>query len=126
VRAVFDSSALLAMLWGEPGADAAEALVEDSAISAVNMAEVSSKLFDHGANNDVVQAFLTRTRIRVIPYDEKQAFRTGELRLPTRAFGLSIGDRACLGLAEAENATAVTADRNWLGLNLGIDVKTIR
>jgi ribonuclease VapC len=128
MKAVMDSSALLALIWKEPGGEVTRAILADSEafVSAVNLAEVCTKLADRGSTGDAVRSLLEVLALRIVPYDENQALRTGELRLPTRAFGLSIGDRACLGLAEAESATAVTADKSWVGLNLGIDVKTIR
>lgn len=51
---------------------------------------------------------------------------TGELRLATKPQGLSLGDRACLALAQARNAIALTADRYWTMLDIGIEVERIR
>jgi ribonuclease VapC len=126
MKVVLDSSAVLALLWRERGADAVAELISEARISAVNMAEIYSKLADHGAGSDTARALLATMKLNVVAYDDVQAQRTGELRQPTRAFGLSIGDRACLGLAAAENATAVTAERSWAALRLGIDIKAIR
>ncbi len=39
---------------------------------------------------------------------------------------LSMGDRACLGLALATGLPVVTADRAWRKLDLGIEVRTLR
>jgi len=41
-----------------------------------------------------------------------------ELRPLTKHLGLSLGDRCCLALAILENLPAVTADKNWAGLNV--------
>ena len=52
--------------------------------------------------------------------------RAADLWQPTRGAGLSLGDRACLALARRLDVTAVTADRAWLGLDVGVDVNAIR
>jgi ribonuclease VapC len=43
-EAVFDSSALLALLWNEPGADYVPAALPGALLSSVNLAEVVTKL----------------------------------------------------------------------------------
>jgi ribonuclease VapC len=126
MKAVLDSSALLALLWGEPGSEVTRSVLPYAVISAVNLAEVCTKLADHGLDQDDVRSELAILSLKIVSFDERQAYSVGNLRHTTRQFGLSLGDRACLGLAEAENATAVTADRNWPALQLGIEVKTIR
>lgn len=123
---VLDSSALLALLWSEPGSDAVAAVMDNAAISAVNMAEVYSKLIDRGIVGDEIRALLSELAIRVVTFDEAQAFKAGDLRLATRALGLSIGDRACLALAASENLSALTADKAWGNLDLGISITLIR
>jgi len=55
-------------------------------------------------------------------------FGAGMMRPITRTAGLSIGDRACLALANHLNVKVLTADRAWktLGAAIGIDVELIR
>jgi PIN domain nuclease of toxin-antitoxin system len=48
------------------------------------------------------------------------------LRPLTKASGLSLADRACLALAKRLDIPALTADRDWADLNLGIAVQLIR
>jgi PIN domain nuclease of toxin-antitoxin system len=60
------------------------------------------------------------------PFDEPLAFETGALRAATRDRGLSLGDRACLALAQRLGASVLTADRAWQGLDLGIPVEVLR
>jgi len=61
------------------------------------------------------------------PFDVSQARIAGALRAPTESFGLSLGDRACLALAQALQAVAFTADRAWAGLKLDrVRVQAIR
>jgi PIN domain nuclease of toxin-antitoxin system len=40
--------------------------------------------------------------------------------------GLSLGDRACLALASALGLPAITADRRWPSLALGVEVRVLR
>lgn len=126
MSAVIDSSAFLALLWSEPGHQTVLAAIDGAAISAVNMAEVASKLADRGVTGAAVSSNLAKFPVEVVPFDERQALRTGELRDATRRLGLSIGDRACLGLALTKGAKVLTADRHWARLDLGIDITLIR
>ena len=126
MTAVLDSSALLALLWSEPGSEAVAAVMNEAKISAVNMAEVCSKLADRGIAGVEIRALLSELAIQVVAFDEDQAFTTGDLRLATRAFGLSIGDRACLALAALEKLNAITADKAWGNLDIGISITLIR
>ncbi len=123
---VIDSSALLALLWSEPGHQTVLAAINGAMISAVNLAEVASKLTDRGVIGAAVSSALAKFPLEVVPFDERQALRSGDLRQATRRLGLSIGDRACLGLALAKGAKVLTADRHWARLDLGIDITLIR
>ncbi|MDQ2773905.1 MAG: hypothetical protein M3Y57_03100, partial [Acidobacteriota bacterium] len=50
--------------------------------------------------------------LRVLPWDESAAYRSGEIAHLVDK-GLSLGDRACLTQAIISNAMAATADRSW-------------
>jgi len=56
----------------------------------------------------------------------QQAKITGILLSNTRAFGLSLGDRACLALALEHNAPVYTSDRLGKNLKIGIRINLIR
>jgi PIN domain nuclease of toxin-antitoxin system len=124
--AVLDSSALLAVMNTEPGADAVIAAMADAVISTVNVAEVVSKLVERGATLDHVRTSLRAFDLMIADFDLPLAEAAGELRRNTRRAGLSIGDRACLALARREAAPALTTDRAWAGLDLGIEIRVIR
>jgi PIN domain nuclease of toxin-antitoxin system len=123
---VLDASAVLAVLNAETGAEAVAAALEDAIISAVNYAEVVSKLVERGVSLAMVNEALTSMPMRVIEFDRALAERTGALRIETRQLGLSLGDRACLALAEREGAPALTCDRSWVGAVATIEARTIR
>jgi ribonuclease VapC len=125
-RAVLDSSAILAVLNAEPGADAVAAMLDDALISTVNYAEVVAKLVEHGSNQAQACAALQAIALTAVDFDLALAQRTGALRAPTRKRGLSLGDRACLSLAEREGVPAVTGDRNWLGAVSTVEVRVFR
>ena len=125
---VFDSSAVLAVLFNEPGAEQVIRWLEDdeAVISSVNQAEVLAKLLDTGLSEADVAAIGQQLPLQVLPFSAQQARIAGNLRPATRALGLSLGDRCCLALArEQPGAQVVTADRAWAGL-AGFDIALIR
>lgn len=126
MKAVLDSSAVLALLWKEPGSDMVAALLHGALVSAVNLTEIYSKLLDRGFDNAVVCSIVAELPISIVVYDEQQARSAGALREATRKLGLSIGDRACLALAIREKAAAITADAAWRKLDLGIEIQFLR
>lgn len=126
MRAVLDASALLALVNAEPGADRVLASLDGAVMSAVNFAEVGSRLIDLGYDPYELDAELRLLGIEIIPFDDLAATRSTRLRDQTRPLGLSLGDRACLALAISEKATALTADRAWARLDLDCAIDVIR
>jgi PIN domain nuclease of toxin-antitoxin system len=124
---VLDASALLALLNEEPGGDVVEEAVTSGAtISAVNLAEVVTKLVEIGASQAEISDVLDPLSLRVIPFDESLAYATGALRTVSRRFGLSLGDRACLALGLSLKATVLTSDRAWEKLGLPLQLRVVR
>ena len=124
--AVLDASALLALLNAEPGAERVAACVPGGVISAVNLAEVVGKLAEAGMAVEDIRLALAGLALRIADLDEGLAYDVGLLRPSTRARGLSLGDRACLAQARKSGLPALTADRDWLPLDLGVEVEAIR
>ncbi len=124
--AVLDSSAVLAVLNDEPGADAVVAILDDALVSTVNYAEVVGKLVERGSSYSQAQAALRTIALTTVDFDIALARRTGALRAETMRRGLSLGDRACLSLAEREGVPAVTGDRAWVGAVSSVEVRLIR
>lgn len=123
---VVDSSVVLAVLRNEEGSEQAASALADGQLSSVNAVEVVTRLIDLGYEPDRAVSALSRTRLSVVAFDQDLALSAGRLRAVTRHRGLSLGDRACLALAIRENATALTADRNWADLDLPCKVELIR
>jgi len=123
---VLDASALLTLLNAEKGRDLVLEFLPKSVISTVNLAEVVTRLSMIGMPDGEVREALTMLGLETIPFDEEQAFRAGLLSTYTRTLGLSLGDRACLALAITNHAAALTADRAWKDLDIGVEIKLIR
>jgi ribonuclease VapC len=124
---VMDSSALLAVSKGEKGAETVMELIEsgDCVISSVNMAEVATRMLDLGLPYRELKRALGLFNMDVIDFNEEQAMACAELRTLTKSAGLSLGDRACLGLAKLMEGTAVTSDRPWLTVADALEVKVL-
>ena len=112
---VLDSSAILALIKNEPGSGLVVSTLPRAVVSAVNIAEVVSKLMDLQSSTAPLDELLAEAKVQIVPFTEAQARLCGELRASTKSRGLSLGDRACLALAIERGATAVTADAAWVG-----------
>lgn len=126
MKFVIDASAILAVLWNEPGQQRALARLSNAAISAVNFAEARSKMVDRGVDAGDLRKLVSELAIEVVSFDLAQAETTAGLRPLTKSRGLSLGDRACLALAMSTGATAITADRSWADLGLAVKIDIIR
>ena len=122
---ILDASAVLALLYAEPGAEVVQAALPGALLSAVNAAEVIAKLNERGVPADKAAATVDWLGLEVVSFDLEQARLAGELRPITRAAGLSLGDRACLALARLRGLPAMTADIVWARIP-GFDVIVIR
>lgn len=129
-KVVLDASALLAYFYDEAGANVIElAIAKGAVISAINWAEVLSKVFDKGEDIDV---FFTKVKqaqfpgLEILPVTEVDAIQIARLRAQTKSLGLSLGDRACLALGLRLGLTVLTADKIWKNLAIRIPITIIR
>lgn len=125
-KIILDASALLALINQEPGADMVEKHLPYSMMSTVNISEVATVLHNIGIPADEIKMIINSLIDQVVPFDNQQAHVAASLREATKMHGLSLGDRACLGLGSIENATVLTADKVWKKLNLPIKIELIR
>lgn len=127
-KVVLDASAVLAFLFEEAGADKVSPVLETGSglISSVNYAELVSKLIDQGMPPAIIRETLFGLELELVDHDEAQAFVTGELRTISKAFGLSLGDRACLALGIIKQLPVLTADHVWLKVPVQTEVRVIR
>ena len=124
--AILDASAVLAFFHREPGAETVRSILEDSAISTVNLSEVIAKLVETGTDGDTAVLLTQAQPFHPVNHTLKQAQVAGKLRAATRHAGLSLGDRACLAIALALGLPVYTADRAWRDLPLDVEVRPIR
>jgi ribonuclease VapC len=121
---VLDASAVLALLQEEKGADEVEGLLDGASMSCVNLSEVIQKAEQHGVETEGLEYDLEALGIEFRDFDLAMARPTAELW--SAGSGLSLGDRACLGLAKLTGSTAITADGRWVIEGLGVAVRLIR
>ena len=111
----------------EPGRDFVAGVMQEGAlIGTVNLLEVVSKLQELGSDEAQIRADIATAKFDVAEFDESMSWSAGLLRQPTRHLGLSLGDRACLALAASLGLPALTADRVWTQLDVGVEVVLCR
>lgn len=125
---VLDAAALMAMLLDEPGADLVEQVVGGSLMSTVNISECCARAGERNADLAEVLSIIVAQDVAPADFTREHAVLAARLREPTRSAGLSLGDRACLALAQERDATVYTADRRMASFDgkLGIDIRLIR
>ena len=122
---LLDASALLAVIFNEPGADRVRDVLDDSQIHAINLAEVARKMVAIGMPSDEVIALLGELNLEVLEeLGVKQVHEIARLTPEAKRLGLSLGDCVCLTLAEQLDSAAVTADRCWKEIR-GRNVKMV-
>ena len=124
---VFDASALIALLRGEPGADRVAAHIGDGLISAVNLQEVIKAMLGRGIPLEIVREMIGALHLDVRPHGEAEAYGAASLHQVTATYGSGLGDRSCMALAIAQRLPALTADRAWTQITVpGLKVLPIR
>jgi ribonuclease VapC len=124
---VLDASAALALIYNEPGAGAAGAALRAASMSTVNVAEVMTVLIRNGAPEPLAWELLQRLGLTIRDFTlEHAAFAASLHTAKSEARRISLGDRACLATAHILGIPAMTADRNWRGLDLPVEIEFIR
>lgn len=123
---VLDASALIALLWREPGEQHVAEVVGSSVMSTVNLSEVLQRFAADGVPVRQPITQLTGLGIRAEPFTVEDAGGAAALREPTRQAGLSLADRACLALARRLDLPVHTADQAWATVDAGVTVVLIR
>lgn len=126
-RAVLDASAVTAHLQRERGYEVVRPWLTTAVMSAVNLAEVYVKVSRRGHDPRAVGRELVARGIRMLPFTAEDGLLAAQLDGTVgRKGALSLGDRACLALAQRLGLPAFTADRVWTELGLEVDVRPIR
>jgi ribonuclease VapC len=129
---VLDASAVLAMILNEPGGERIEELLGSIelgsngkiAICSVNWCEVltrASRDYDGMTAQELTAAL---AGVEVVPFGRADAEVATDYALVSQA--LSLGDRACLALAQTLQATAWTTERLWTRVPLDVPIELIR
>jgi PIN domain nuclease of toxin-antitoxin system len=126
IEFVLDSSALLARIYREPGGDRVRTLLSRACMSAVNYAEVLSKLVEDGMPFSEADHLLDRLGFQILEADKHRSAMAGALQERTKRTAVSLGDRYCLQLAMELSVPALTTDRRWASLGLDVKVELIR
>ncbi|MGI0484046.1 PIN domain-containing protein [Pantanalinema rosaneae CENA516] len=127
-KVVLDASALLVYLCDEVGAEMVEeALSQGAYISALNWAEVLSKVTGLGENPAMIATRLENQGLfsqglTIVPLTEIDALTISQIYALTKGTQLGLGERACLGLAQRLALPVLTTDRSWSNLNLNIEI----
>ena len=95
-------------------------------MSSVNLSEVVGKLSERAMGESFIRETHNVLELEIHVFDETAPYGAGLVRNPTRAAGLSLGDRACPALARHLHLPALTADKSWKLLNVGVKVHLLR
>jgi ribonuclease VapC len=125
---VFDSSAVLAVLRQEKGADLVIDQLDYGVISAVNLGEVVQVQLRGGHSRAEIEETFGRLGLPVAVVDADLALTAAEMRAMALAKGLSQADCICLALAKREGVPALAGDRKWLEIAdaFGVEVRLFR
>jgi ribonuclease VapC len=130
---ILDASAVLAYLQEEKGQDHVEAALDAGPcwLTTVNLCEVLGKLCDQAMPIEEARAAIDDLGLTVVNFDAELAALAAVLRTRTQHIGASLGDRACLALAEQAARTDVspvvyTAEKSWTRLKWPFEIVVIR
>jgi ribonuclease VapC len=128
MQCVFDSSAILAAMLGEPGGEVAAEHLSNNHMLTVNLSEVIMKLIARGMKPEAAYHQCNRIDLTFHNFTPDLAFETAVLRKTTQSFGLSLGDRACVALGKSLGLPILTSDRRLAsaGEMLDHDIRMIR
>jgi PIN domain nuclease of toxin-antitoxin system len=121
---ILDASALLALLFAEPGLDVVKGLLASAAVHTFTLAEVITKVLQKGLLDP--EALIASLNLNILPgLDLDEASALARLHAETRQYGLSMGDCLCLSMAAARGLIAVTADQDWVKAMQGRSIQVL-
>jgi len=126
-RIVLDSSAVLAMVYSEPGGERVHAAIVSSSsisMSAVNWSEVLAKLNQKSPIITPEKLSAILPGVEVVPFGKEEGVQAANLAKICPS--ISLGDRACLALARFLDAPAWTTDRIWAQIPVAAKLEMLR
>ena len=125
---VLDASAALALILGEPGGDRVMALLRAQkasvAMSSVNWCETVTRLQRDSPIANAKKLTSILPGVEIVAFSQAQAEAAAEFA--RRSGALSLGDRACLALAQTRKATAWTTDKIWTQVKTVVPIEVLR
>lgn len=127
-KAVLDASALLAFFKDETiSLHQLESLLPKSLISSVNACEVATVMLRLGIPFRTIEQLIDETVGSIVPFNKEHYILAANLSKNTKQYGLSLGDRACIALAQYMNLPVYTADQIWSKLKINnLEINVIR
>lgn len=125
-KVVLDASALLAMLFGEPGCDFVASRGNGAILSSIGYSETLVKMIDRGIELADAERLIGRLRLHIAAFDSEAAAAAASLRQQCLEIGLSLAARACLALGTKTGFPVLTADRRWADVPGPVTVELIR
>jgi PIN domain nuclease of toxin-antitoxin system len=115
---VVDASALMAFFLKETGDEAVKKELEKGnlLISTVNRTEVKGKLVGSGTHTPQMidtRFDLLKDVLEVVAFDAEQSDIAAFYYARRNPYNLSLGDCACLALAEVSQQNVLTAEQAW-------------
>ncbi|MCA9184695.1 MAG: type II toxin-antitoxin system VapC family toxin [Pirellulaceae bacterium] len=123
---VLDTSALVAILRNEKGADQVKDRLHGALVSSVTLSEVLCKTIDKGGSLEMARAMLSSLPLETVPFDDEQAAIAASIHESTLGRVIAFADRACLALALSRQLPILTSDRQWKKLKLNLQVECFR
>ena len=123
---VLDSSAVLAVLLNERGADVVASRFGEAAISAASLAEILTKAMQRGVSSEAAYAAFLDFGVAIAPVTALQARIAAEVSRAPRKLDLSLGDRLCIALAISLTCELITSDRGIAAFEAGVPITLFR
>jgi PIN domain nuclease of toxin-antitoxin system len=123
---VLDSSAVLAVLLEEPGADRVEAAFEKGVVSSATLAEILAKAVQRGFDLQGAYENVVGFGLEIHPVEEAHAILAAEISKAPRELDLSLGDRLCIALAMTLGVELLTSDTGMSRYDAGIPITKFR
>ena len=129
LKAVVDTSVVLAKMFREPGGNALKAAIADgSVMSDINRAEVINVLMREGTDPLTALASAEGVDLEAIPFSSDFLPAMTAIFPHAKRANLSLADCACLATAKHLRLPALTADKTWAEIagEVGVEVVVVR
>jgi PIN domain nuclease of toxin-antitoxin system len=114
---IADSSAILAYLNFETGADEVHKRLAQIHLTMVNVAEIVAVVSSYNVSRSWIEERVFQVFSEMLPFDREHAYLCGALEPVTRPKGLSLGDRACLAAGILHGWPVLTAESTWTDID---------